>query len=429
MQKQIKNGLDLNPDIPLGSKISTAKSSRTSAFLGRDFPGTRLQVITNEGAVVEAGEPVLCDRRQPRILLTSPVSGTVTAIHRGARRRLITLEITSDGTGKSIRFKIPATLDRDSIRRLMLQSGLWAMMRTRPFGHIPGPERSPRALLITAIDTQPHAPDPAVIISQFYSDFRLGIETLCDLVDAPVYLCKASDVQYQLDDACGVRVSSFNGPHPAGLVGTHIHRLCPIGFNGDEVWHIDYQDVISLGQLFSAGRPWYERIISLAGSGVKNPHLIRVPLGAAIDDISTGELGHKSVCLISGSVLSGHLAIGHEASLGQRHRQVTAISRAEESRPEKPRGSLFNPGFGDEADPLIPTTDLDNMAPPGILAVPLLRALIVGDVERARDLGVLELVEEDLALLSYTCPSKVDYGALLRSTLDQIHREGLSTRG
>jgi Na+-transporting NADH:ubiquinone oxidoreductase subunit A len=429
MQMQLKKGFDLQPGSSLGSTVITAKSSLTSTFLGRDFPGSRLQVLSEEGALVEAGEPVLCDRRQPEILLTSPVSGTVSAIHRGARRRLISLEITSDGTGKNIHFDIPATPDRDNIRRLLLQSGLWATMRTRPFGYIPSPERSPKALLITAIDTQPLAPDPAIIISQFYDDLTLGIETLCDLVDAPVYLCKASDAEFQLDESCGVRVSSFAGPHPAGLVGTHIHSLCPIGFSGDEVWHIDYQDVISLGQLISTGKPWYQRIISLAGPAVKNPCLISVPPGAAIDEISEGELAGKSVRLISGSVLSGHIAIGHEASLGQRHRQVTALFEAATSRSEESPESLFYSGSGDEAHPLIPTTDLDNAAPPGILAVPLLRALIVGDVERARDLGALELVEEDLALLSYTCPSKTDYGALLRDMLDQIHREGLSTRG
>jgi len=429
MQKLVRMGSSLQPGATSVNTIATTRSTRTSTFLGRDFPGSRLQVVSDEGNTVKAGEPVLCDRRQPEILLTAPISGSVTAIHRGARRRLISLEITSDGTGKGRQFDIAATLDQASIRQLMLQSGLWATMRTRPFGYIPSPERNPKALFITAIDTQPLAPDPAVIISQFLDDLRLGIETLCDLVDAPVYLCKASDAEYPLDESCGVRISSFAGPHPAGLVGTHIHRHCPIGFSGDEVWHIDYQDVISLGQLISTGKPWHERIISLAGPAVKNPRLISVPLGAAIDEISEGELVGKSVRLISGSVLSGHIAIGHEASLGQRHRQVTALSGSTTSRLEESRGSLFYTGSGDEAHPLIATTDLDHVAPPGILAVPLLRALIVGDVERARDLGALELVEEDLALLSYTCPSKTDYGVLLRDMLDQIQREGLSTRG
>ena len=411
------------------SAIDASKSSRSCSLLGRDYPGARLQVLADETSPVKAGEAVLCDRQRPQVLLTSPVSGTVSAVRRGARRRLISVEITSDGKGDSIQFDIPANPDRDSIKHLMLQSGLWATLRTRPFGHIPDPGRDPKALLVTAIDTQPLAPDPAVIISEYNSQFSLGLKTLCDLVDTPVHLCKAANVEFRPEEPCRVSVSSFADQHPAGLVGRHIHSLCPIGFNGKEVWHINYQDVISLGQLFRTGKPWYERVISLAGSAVKNPRLMTVPLGAAIDDITAGELGAKSFRVISGSVLSGHTSIGHEASLGQRHRQVTALIEASSPQSNASYGSLFYAGRGDESDALIPTTDLDSVAPPGILAVPLLRALIVGDVERARDLGALELVEEDVALLSYTCPSKTNYGPLLRNMLDQIYREGLSTRG
>jgi Na+-transporting NADH:ubiquinone oxidoreductase subunit A len=181
--------------------------------------------------------------------------------------------------------------------------------------------------------------------------------------------------------------------------------------------------------MISTGRPWFERVISLAGPAVKNPRLIRVLLGAGIGDITDGELVDISARVISGSILSGHTAFGHEASLGQRHRQVTAIFNTDSTQSNGSPWTLFNPGVGDEANALIPTTDLDAVAPPGILAVSLLRALLVGDVERARDLGALELVEEDLALLSYTCPSKTDYGPLLRDLLEQMYKEGLSARG
>ena len=429
MRVHIKKGLNLRSGSIPDNTISAIKQARTCALLGRDYPGSRLQVVADEGTPVKAGEPVLCDRRRPEILFTSPVSGTVTAAHRGARRKLISLEITSDGKGDSIQFDIPASLDHDNIQRLMLQSGLWATLRSRPFGHIPTPGRNPKALLVTAIDTQPLAPDPAVIISKYNSAFSCGLKTLCDLVIASVFLCKSAKADLQFDDSCRAEVVEFDGRHPAGLVGTLIHRLCPIGFNSEEVWHIEYQDVISLGHMISTSRPWFERVISLAGPAVKNPRLIRVPLGAGIGDITDGELVDISARVISGSVLSGHTAFGHEASLGQRHRQVTAIFNTDSTQSNGSPRTLFNTGIGDEADALIPTTDLDAVAPPGILAVPLLRALLVGDVERARDLGALELVEEDLALLSYTCPSKTDYGPLLRDLLEQMYKEGLSARG
>ena len=202
--------------------------------------------------------------------------------------------------------------------------------------------------------------------------------------------------------------------------------LCPIGFTDDQVWYLSYQDVISLGHLMSTGRPWYDRIVSLAGPAVRNPRLITVPLGAGTEDITADELVESPARIISGSVLCGHAAVGDEACLGQRHHQVTVISEASPLQQGWWHKLLFDIGRGTAPDPLIPTTDLDCVSPPGILAVPLLRALLVGDIERARDLGALELVEEDLALLSYVCSCRIDFGPLLRDMLDQLHKESLS---
>jgi Na+-transporting NADH:ubiquinone oxidoreductase subunit A len=428
MQVRTGKGLNFKPDATPGEAITDSRSSRTSTFLGRDYPGTRFHLLADEGVAVKAGEPVLCDRRRPEILLTSPVSGIVTAVHRGARRRMVSVEITSDGKDDAVSFDIPTTLDHDHIQSLMMQSGLWAALRSRPFGYIPNPDRSPKALLVTAINTQPLAPASAVVISRYIKELSLGIKVLCDLVDSPVFVCKSVGDEVDLVGSHRANVVEFDGPHPAGLVGRHIHKLCPIGFDGGEVWHIDYQDVISLGHLINTARPWFERVISLAGSAVKNPRLITVPLGAAIADITVQELVQGSSRIISGSLFSGHDAVGHEACLGQRDYQVTAIIEAASTQPPGRINSLFNSAVGFHSYPLIPTTDLDKVAPPGILAVPLLRALLVGDVERARDLGALELVEEDLALLTYTCASKIDYGLLLRDMLDQIDKEGLSIR-
>jgi Na+-transporting NADH:ubiquinone oxidoreductase subunit A len=415
MRIPINKGLDH----PIGSQpfacLGETKPSVSSAFLGRDFPSTRLHVLVEKGGRVRSGQAVLCDSRRPDIVLTSPVTGTVSEVRLGARRSLISLKIVADAEQEVVDFKRPDLLDRDSIRSSMLASGLWATLRTRPFGIIPDPDQQPKGLFITAIDTQPFAPEPALVISKFNEKFRLGIEALCKLVDCPVYLCKSSHYEFELDDSSRATLAEFEGPHPAGLVGVHIHRLCPIGFDGKQVWHIGYQDVISLGQLIESAKPWFNRVISLAGSAVKNPRLIEVPLGTSITDITVDELLDQSAHIISGSILAGHPASGLEAFLGQRHHQVTAII-------DQPGTATGNRAPG----ALIPTPNLDLVAPPGILAAPLLRALLVGDVDRALDLGVLELVEEDLALLSYTCSSGTDYGPLLRQQLDLINKEGLS---
>ena len=405
--------------------ISEFRSSPTSTLLGRDYPGVKARILTEEGARVRAGDAVLCDRRRPQILFTSPVSGTVSAIRLGKRRRLISLKIVAEGSDQIV-FDIPAKPDRDSLRGLMLKTGLWASLRSRPFGHIPNPDAAPEALLITAIDTQPLAPDPGVIINQYPQDFSRGLRLLCDLIEAPVYLCQSTGADFRDDKTSRAIPVGFDGPHPAGLVSTHINALgLPVSLD-KEVWHIGYQDVISLGRLFNTGTAWYQRVVSLAGSAVREPRLITVTLGAGLKDIVEGELIDGESRLISGSVLSGHNAVGDEAGLGRLHHQVTAMLEAELEQPQSWFSSLFNSDYSQSSAPLIATPDLDDAAPPGILAVPLLRALLVGDVERARELGALELVEDDLALLSYICSSGVDYGSLLREVLNQIVREELA---
>lgn len=407
------------------SPIFDTRSSRASTLLGREYPGTKFQILAEEGVRVRAGEAVLCDRRRPEILFTSPVSGMVSEINRGQRRSLVSLKISAEGNDQ-INFDIPVKPDRNNMRGLMLKSGLWASLLSRPFGHIPSPDGEPEALLVTAIDTQPLAPNPAVIISQFNQEFSLGLKQLCSLVDAPVYLCHSAQDSYTDDNSSRAMPVEFDGPHPAGLVGTHIHALgLPIS-TASEVWHIGYQDVISLGHLIKTGSVWHERVVSLAGSAVREPRLITVPLGAGLEDIVAGELIDGESRLISGSTLSGHSAVGYEDCLGRLHHQITAMLEPQSDSPKSWFSSLFDSDYAGRSAPLIATPDLDSAAPPGILAVPLLRALLIGDVERARELGALELVEEDLALLSYTCSSGADYGSLLRDILSKIIREELT---
>jgi Na+-transporting NADH:ubiquinone oxidoreductase subunit A len=311
-----------------------------------------------------------------------------------------------------------------NIRELMLKTGLWTTLRTRPFGRIPDPDGKPKALLVSAIDTEPLAPDPAFIIAKYADNFALGLDAIGRITEAPLYLCQRPGRDLPVHAPERVRIAEFSGPHPAGLAGTHIHSLCAIGFEHAEAWHIGYQDVIALGYLMATGRPWFTRVVSLAGPAVHNPRLLSVPVGAGIDDLVAAELRDGPVRVISGSVLSGHIAFGADAYLGQRHRQITALPEANAAKRSWRDRSAFDTGLGGDPGPLIPTGNFEAVAPPGILPVPLLRALSVGDVGRARDLGALELVEEDLSLLTYICPSKTDYGPLLRNVLDELQREG-----
>jgi Na+-transporting NADH:ubiquinone oxidoreductase subunit A len=425
MRIGIESGLDLSiAGAPAGDTFQE-KTVASAAILGRDFPGVKFELMAEQGRPVKAGEALLRDRHRPSIVFASPISGTMGSINRGARRALVSLTVIGDGADDTVVFDVADAPSRDRIRRLMLESGLWPALRTRPFGHIPDPAGEPKALLVTAIDTEPLAPDPAPIIAAHASHFCRGVDTLSQLTESPLYLCQAGNADIPVGESKRLRIASFDGPHPAGLPGVHINQLCPIGFDGAEVWHIGYQDVIALGCLMATGRSWMQRIVSLAGPSVAEPRVISVALGAAIDEVVAGELKDDGARVISGSVLSGHIAFGSEAYLGRHHRQITALPEANQQRVAPWRRAVFDTALGGAPGPLIPTGDFERVAPPGVLAVPLLRALLVGDVDRARDLGALELVEEDVMLLSYVCPSKTDYGALLRKVLEQLHREAI----
>ena len=422
MRFGIKAGMDLRLPGAAESDGIHRESVDSVAVLGRDFPGVRFEPLVEQGRAVRAGEALLRDRHRPDIVFTSPIAGTLGSINRGARRSLVSLTVIGDGSDAATSFDVGGTVDGAGLRRLMLQAGLWPAVRTRPFGRIADPDGEPKALLVTAMDTEPLAPDPATVIGAHTAAFHRGLQALTMICDAPRYLCVAADSDVSRECPEAFRVAEFHGPHPAGLPGVHIHALCPIGFDGREVWHMGYQDVIALGTLMETARPWQSRVVSLAGPAVRAPRLVQVSLGAALDELTEGELTDKGARVISGSVLSGHGAFGTEAYLGRYHRQVTALPEASGAEPPR-RGVIRDTNRGGSPGPLIPTGALERVAPPGILPVPLLRALLVGDVDRARDLGALELVEEDMTLLSYVCSSKSDYGALLRRVLDQLHGE------
>ena len=346
MRVNIKTGLDLRVGPAPERRIAGAKSSSAGAILGRDFPGVKFEVLADQGASVKAGDALLRDRHRPEIVFTSPRCGTVAAVNRGPRRALLSLLVTADGEETARDFDLPTTRDGDAVRRLMLASGLWTAMRTRPFGHLPDPGGEPRALLITAVDTEPLSPDPALVIGEHAREFSLGVDALTRITESPVYLCQGPDVRLPVKASKRLRIVEFSGRHPAGLPGTHIHALCPIGFDTGEVWHIGYQDAIALGHLVATGTPWLKRVVSMTGPAVAHPRLLTVPLGAALDDLTAGELREGAVRVISGSPLSGHVAFGPEAYLGGRHNQVTVLPEASPDRRSRWRRSVLDTSLG-----------------------------------------------------------------------------------
>ncbi|MDY0270396.1 Na(+)-translocating NADH-quinone reductase subunit A [Trichloromonas sp.] len=434
---RLKQGFDLPLAGAPEQRICDGPAIRRVALLGPDHPGLRPSLAVAEGDRVRLGQPLFCDRRDERIRHTAPGAGRVTAIHRGDKRALLAVEIELGGEEEEDFVAYPdAELDRlghAQVVENLLASGLWTALRTRPFGKTPLPDQVPDALFVTAIDTQPLAADPRLIIAERPDDFRNGLRVLRHLTDGPLYLCLGPGPEPAVPH--GIERVQFNGPHPAGLPGTHIHRLVPIT-SGRVVWHLGYQDLLAIGCLFTSGRLNPVRVIALTGPGITRPRLVRTRLGASCADLLRNENVAADQRVIAGSVLHGRPAEGPLAFLGRFHLQVCALPRSSGSRP---RLSLLNPlrawlpqkktynldsqGHG-TAQAIFPDGRYERVMPFDLMLPYLLRALACGDVEEARALGCLELEEEDLALCSFVCPGKNDFGPMLRAVLEEIEKEG-----
>ena len=409
---------------------------RRAALLGRDYAGLKPRMLAELGQAVGLGEPLFVDKRDPDTIYPSPGSGRVVEINRGRRRVLQSVVVALDDSAAEERtFDVSSRCDPGAIRSVLCRSGAWTAFRARPYDRVPLSTSSPQSIFVTAIDTRPLAPAPCVAIAARRREFEVGLLILSRLGDWPVYLCTDTDWQGYGVDEKHIRHVEFAGPHPAGLPGTHIHHLAPVTA-GHSVWHIGYQDVIAIGHLFTTGRLLTERVVSLAGSGVADPGLLKTRLGAAIDDLVDGELRRdvqgSDPRVFSGSVLDGARTDGAHAYLGRYHNQVSVLSPLSS---QQPAGIVaraltawwsgrWTPGRDALPLPMIPVGAFDRVMPLDILPVPLLRALLVRDTDTAQALGCLDLSEEDLALCSFVCPAKQNYGAALRASLQQIEKEG-----
>ena len=418
------------------------------ALMGPDTIDLKPGMLVAVGDAVKLGQPLFRDKQNPGVQFTSPGAGTVAAINRGERRVLQSVVINLDGDEEEQFSAYPPNdlpnISRQDVSDNLLASGLWTAFRTRPFSKIPRPDDVPAAIFVTAIDTNPLAANPDVVIQRDGEAFLQGLCVIAALTDGTIHVCTAPDSSITCSDSGDIKHSQFAGPHPAGLAGTHIHLLDPV--NEDQVaWHIGYQDVIAVGKLFTTGRLPVDRIVSLSGPSVSKPRLISTRLGANTTELLAGELADTDVRVVSGSVLSGHRAAGWAVWLGRYDNQITVLKEG------SPREflSFMRPGIGkysftrgfvgnlfgsggysltttQNGSPraMVSIGSFEDVMPLDILPTPLLKALLVRDTDSARDLGCLELDEEDLALCSFVCNGKYDYGRHLRKSLHEIEVNG-----
>lgn len=428
------------PEISIGGTV------RTAGILGEDYVGLKPRIAVSEGDAVGPGTPIMFDKDMPEAQIVSPVAGTVKAINRGARRKLISIEIeVQDGAVAPVDFSSVGDIStREGLVERLCTAGLWPSFRTRPYSKVPQPDTAPAAIYVTAADTEPLAADPAIAIREDSAAFVRGLEAVAMLTDGTTYLCQGEGDPLPGGDLAGVEAATFTGPHPAGLAGTHMHFLEPPRTD-KIVWTIGYQDVIVIGRLLLTGHYDASCVISLAGPVCADPRLVRTFAGASMLDLAADDLpADLPVRIISGSVLSGRAGAGPTAYLGRYARQITLI---EEDRKQIPLGwirpmvekyavqPVLGSAMSKRAFPLttnlnggrramVPIGTFEELMPQDFLPTQLLRALLVMDTDQAQQLGVLELDEEDLGLVGFACPAKYEYGMALRDCLTKIEKEG-----
>ena len=443
----IKKGLNLPiAGVPVEIKPEEKVTQRV-ALLGRDYHGLKPQLTVKVGDEVSRGSTLFVDKKNTLVRWTSPITGKISAIRRGERRKLLAVEV--ERSSRQHQEKFPSytraqlqKIKAENIVEVLLKSGLWTALRTRPFSKVPAPIERPHNIFVNVMDTNPLAVSPAFFIADYRDDLKTGIQLLERLSQEKVFVCKAADMELSVEGK-NIEVRSFAGKHPAGLSGTHMHFLSPVG-RGRTNWVIHYQDAAAIGNLFTQGELMTERMISLAGPQARKPRPVRTSLGADLVELTDGEMLEGDNRIISGSIFHGYIAEGQEAFLGRHHLQVSLLARGAEREfmgwlsPGLKRFStiniylskwfpqiLFNFTTTTNGSPraMMPIGNYETMMPLDILPTQLLRALVVGDIEAAENLGCLELDEEDLALCTFVCPSKYEYGDILRHNLELIEKE------
>lgn len=444
---KIRKGLDLPISGAPQQVIDAKPQAKSVAVIGADYHGMKPTMAVQVGDKVKLGQTLFSDKKTEGVVFTAPASGTVSAINRGAKRVLQSVVIDVEGDD-FVQFDSYSSteldaLDREKVQANLVSSGLWTSLRTRPYSKVPALDSIPNSIFVTAVDTNPLAADPAVVIAEHKDAFVDGLNVLSTLTQGTVFLCKAPGADIPAT-ATRVQVQEFGGLHPAGNAGTHIHYLDPVSA-AKTVWTVGYQDIVAIGKLFTTGKLFTDRVVALAGPQVVQPRLLKTQIGANLESLCAGELKEGDNRTVTGSVFGGRTAKGPVAYLGRYHNQVTVLLEGR----DRPMVHYLRPGFnyfstmgiyiskllgakqfdfstttmGSERA-MVPVGNYERIMPFDILPTQLLRSLIVGDTDTAQKLGCLELDEEDLALCTFVCPGKYEYGPILRDNLTRIEKEG-----
>ncbi len=403
-------------------------------------------MLLKEGAEVKAGTPLFYDKNDERIKFSSPVSGEVAEIKRGAKRKILEVIILADKKNEYVDFGATdiASVDRDKVISTLLESGVWPFIKQRPFDVIANPSDKPKAIFISAFNSGPLAEDYDFIMHRQDAEFQNGIDVLNKLTEGKVHLningsIKADDA---FANAKNVQINKVFGPHPAGNVGIQIHHIDPIN-KGEVVWVVNPQDVITIGKLFKEGKFDASRTIALCGSKVKSPKYFKSMLGSSIKNLIEGQLEEGKNRIISGNVLTG-TSIANDGYLGFYDHQITVIREGGEGEffgwlsPGFNKFSLsktffswlmpgkeydLNTNMNGEERAFVMSGEYEKVIPMDIYPVHLIKAIMIEDIELMENLGIYEVAPEDFALAEYACTSKINAQDIVRNGLDLVKKE------
>ncbi len=444
----LRKGLDINLEGKVQESSVNAPLASEYALSPLDFEGVTPKLLVKAGDQVKAGTPLFFNKYNERIIFTSPVSGTVAAINRGEKRKVLSVTVTPDAVQSYEEFaKLdPQKASREEIVELLLRSGLWPMIVQRPYGIIADPNDTPKAVFISAFDSAPLAPDYNFALRGEEQNLQAGIEVMRKLTSGKVHLSVRAKSEGQMPTLKNVELHTFAGKHPVGNVGVQIHHIDPIN-KGDIVWTVNIQDLAIIGRLINEGKVDMTRVIAVAGSEVTKPAYCRVIAGAKVDSILGGNIKAQqagdSVRVISGNVLTG-TKIAQDGYLGYYANMLTVIPEGDKyelfgwmmprfkkfsvSRayfswlcPKKQYKLDTNMNGGER--PFVVTGLYEQYLPMDIYPMYLLKACLAGDIDKMENLGIYEVTEEDFALCEFVDPSKIDIQQIIRDGINLMIKE------
>ncbi|GAB5418383.1 MAG: Na(+)-translocating NADH-quinone reductase subunit A [Crocinitomicaceae bacterium] len=446
---KLRKGLDIRL-LGVANKVKTdVPMPKVVSIKPTDFHGLVPKMLVKEGETVTAGQPIFQDKYQEVIKYVSPVDGTLKAIVRGAKRRILEVQIDVAGSqnfdgGTAVDV---AGMSGEQVKETMLSAGLWPFVKQRPIDVVADPTKTPKAIFISAFDSAPLAPDFDFVLHGKEKDFQAGLDAISKLTEGTVHLTLngKAPADATFTEAKGVQINKIHGKHPAGNVGTQIHHIDPIN-KGEVVWVVNAQDVAIIGRYFLSGKFIPKKTIALTGSEAKDPQYMDVIIGTNVSDILDGRFKSDNVRVVSGNVLTGE-KINADGFLGFYDNQITLIPEGDQLKFVLTKGWL-GPGFdkfsnsrlfptflsgskkfrldtnlNGEERAFVVTGELEKVFPFDILPMQLIKAAITDDIDNMENLGIYEVAPEDFALCEYVCTTKINIQDKIRNGLDLIQEE------